>query len=169
MSRFATKQELLDDIVKERGKLETLLDEIPEERKLDEVVDGMTVKDFIAHRTEWGRMAIRWYTEARAGEQPAVPTERYKWNQLKDLNAEIQRRFAEVPLERIEDEFAVVHDRLYRLIADATEEELFTKDYYSFTGKSDLATYMNSATASHYRSAYRHISKWWRVQIAAAS
>ena len=45
-------------------------------------------------------------------------------------------------------------------------DELFTKHVYGFTGKSDLATYMSSATAGHYRSAYRHINKWWRAQQA---
>ena len=167
MSRFTSKQELLDDVVKERTKLEDLLAAIPDDQKLVEVTDGMSVKDFLAHRTEWGRMAIRWYEEAKAGGTPAVPTERYKWNQLKELNADIHDRFARVPLDEIEVNFADVHDRLYELIEGTTDEELFTKQYYSFTGSSDLATYLNSATASHYRSARRHIQKWWRAQVAA--
>lgn len=126
----------------------------------------MSVKDFIAHRTEWGRMMIRWYEETRSGGVPAVPTEQYKWNQLKELNADIYRRFAETPLGRIEAEFEEVHDRLYRMIEAMSAEELFTKRYYGFTGTSDLVTYLNSATASHYRSARRHIGKWWRARAA---
>jgi hypothetical protein len=50
------------------------------------------------------------------------------------------------------------------MLDEITEAELFTKKYYAFTGKSDLATYVNASTASHYRSARRHISKWWRQQ-----
>lgn len=167
MSRFTTKRELLDDVVKERTLLEELLATIPDELKQVEVIDGMTVKDFLAHRTEWGRMAIRWYEEAKAGGTPAVPTEDYKWNQLKELNADIHERFEDTPLRDVEAQFSNVHDRLYRLIEYTTEEELFTKKYYGFTGSSDLATYLNSATASHYRSARRHIQRWWRARMAA--
>lgn len=167
MSKFTTKSEFLAEVVKERGKLEDLLSIIPEDDKLVEVTDGMSVKDFLAHRTEWGRMMIGWYEEARAGGKPAVPTERYKWNQLKELNADIHRRFADTPLDEIESEFARVHDELHRMIENMSEEELFTKQFYGFTGTSDLVTYVNSATASHHRSARRHIAKWWKTRAAA--
>ena len=46
--------------------------------------------------------------------------------------------------------------------ARVAETELMEKRYYDFTGSSDLATYANSATAAHYRSARRHISRWWK-------
>ena len=164
MSKFTTKDEFLAEVRKERGLLEDLLAEIPKQKKFAEVTDGMTVKDFLAHRTEWGRMMIRWYTEAAAGGTPAVPTEHFKWNQLKELNADIKRRFAKTSLVKIEQEFTAVHDELYRIIEKTSDEELFTKNHYRFTGASDLATYLNSATASHYRSARRHIAKWWRTE-----
>jgi hypothetical protein len=162
MSKFTTKQQFLEEITKERRKLETLLSSIPDERKTDEVTDGMSVKDFLAHRAEWGEMMIRWYEEARAGKVPAVPTERFKWNQLKELNADIHTRNQDKPLSEVTEHFNRVHDELYRLIGTVTEEELFTKKHYGFTGVSDLVTYLNSATASHYRSAAKHIRKWWK-------
>jgi len=164
VSRFESRQELLDDVTEERYKLDSLLQTIPDDDKLREVVDGMSVKDLLAHRTEWGRMMIQWYREARAGEASVVPTEKYKWNQLKELNAEIFGRFTDTPLQEIESQFAFVHDELYELVENASEEELFTKKYYAFTGSSDLATYFNSASAAHHRSAYKHINKWWRSQ-----
>ena len=167
MSRYATKRELCDDIIKERGRLEGLLASIPDDDKLVEVIDGMTTRDFIVHRTEWGNMAIRWYTEAKAGGTPEVPAAGYRWNQLKELNTAILERYTDVPLDEAQAEFGAVHDRLYELISDMTHEELFTRHVYDFTGTSDLATYMSSATAGHYRSAYRHINKWWRAQQAA--
>ena len=166
MSKFTSKQQFLDEVVKERTQLADLLEQIPAEEKLIEVIDGMSVKDFLAHRTEWGRMMIRWLTEAREGKTPAVPTEDYKWNQLKPLNADIHERFRDTPLDAIEHEFERVHDALFELIESTTEEELFTKQFHSFTGSSDLATYLNSASASHYRSARRHIQKWWKARRA---
>jgi len=164
MSKFTTRQQLLDEIRKERAALEQLLADIPKAEKTREVTDGMSVKDFLAHRTEWGRMFIDWYETAKAGGQPAVPHKDYKWNQLKPLNAAIFKRYQSVPLAKIEKEFNAVHDRLYKLIENMSEEELFTKHFYGFTGTSDLATYANSATAAHYRSARRCIKKWWKAQ-----
>lgn len=52
MSRFKTKDALLADARKSREKLESLLDEIPDDAKHVEVTDGLSVKDLLAHRTE---------------------------------------------------------------------------------------------------------------------
>ena len=54
MSRFATKEELLEDAAGALSKLNRLLATIPPRAKLDEVTDGMSTKDFLAHRAEWG-------------------------------------------------------------------------------------------------------------------
>ena len=164
MSKFTTKQALLDEITKERSKLEKLLSDIPDSQKTTEVIDGMSVKDFLAHRTEWGRMMLRWYAEAKSGVKSAVPSEKYKWNQLTQLNADIYERYKDISLETITTDYHQVHDELYQLIAATTDEELFTKKFYGFTGSSDLAAYFNSATAAHYRSAAKHIRKWWKAQ-----
>lgn len=165
MSRFKTKQELLDEITKERKKFEDLLAIIPKTEKTVEVTDGMSVKDFLAHRTEWGRMMLHWYSEAKKGKTPDTPTEKYKWNQLNELNAEIYERFKNTPLATIEKDFEEVHDKLYAVIKKMSEEELFKKKFYDFTRTSDLATYLNSATAAHYRSAYKHINRWWKERL----
>jgi len=167
VSRFASKAELLEEIREERLRLEALLAEIPPEAKLEEVTDGMSVKDFLAHRAEWGRMMIAWYEAAKAGKPVAVPSERFKWNQLDALNAEIHERFADTPLAAVERDFAKVHDRLAAMVEEMSEDELFTKHHFAFTGTSDLATYVNSASAAHYRSAGKHIRKWWKARQAS--
>ena len=163
MSRFATKEAMISDAAAARVKLDRLLVAMPDAAKLVEVVDGWTAKDLIAHRNEWGRMMLRWYTEARLGQTPAVPAEGHTWSTLNDLNAEIHARFSDETLIDVESEFRRVHDELFVVMEACTEDELFTKRSYSFTGTSDLATYFTSATGGHYRSAYKHINRWWRA------
>lgn len=163
VSRFSTRAELLEDADGARRKLEDLISRIPDEALVIEVTDGMSTKDFLAHRTEWGRMMIRWYTEAADGGSPAVPSDRHTWRELPALNAEIHERFADISPTDARAQFAEVHDALRRLIASCTDDELFTKHHYDFTGSSDLATYFVSATGGHYRSAYKHIDRWWRA------
>lgn len=160
MSRITTRKTLLDEISKERTKLEKLLDRIPKDRKTEEVCDGMSVKDFLAHRTEWGKMVLSWYKTVKAGKEPAVPHKDYKWNQLKELNAVIIEQYKDEKLEKIERDFKRVHNQLYKLAETATEKELFEK----FINNHGLAAYLNSCTAAHYRSAYKYINNWWKEQ-----
>ena len=163
VSRFSSREELLEDADSARRKLEVLIARIPDEALVIEVIDGMSTKDFLTHRTEWGRMMIRWYTETANGGSPAVPSERHTWRELPALNAEIHERFADIDPTDARTQFVEVHDELRALMASCTDEELFTKHHYGFTGTSDLATYFVSATGGHYRSAYKHINRWWRA------
>ncbi len=158
---------MLADAATARFKLEGLLADLPDEAKIVVVTDGMSAKDFVAHRTEWGRMMLGWCAEAKAGGEPVVPAPGFTWSQLPELNAEIHDRFAGADLAEIERDFANVHDDLRDVMAACTEDELFTKQYYAFTGTSDLATYFTSAAGGHYRSAYKHINRWWRADRSA--
>lgn len=162
MGPYTTKQQLRDEIVRERAKLDDLLARIPPEDELLEVTDGMSVKDLLAHRAGWGRMLTARYLEARAGGTPAVPSERWGWNHLPELDAEIRRRYADRPLEDVERDFREVHDSLPALLDGMSDDEPFERRHLSFTGSSDLAAYVNPATAAHYRSARTHIARWWR-------
>jgi hypothetical protein len=92
-----------------------------------------------------------------------VPAEGYSWAQLNELNAAIHRRFADAPLDEAENQFSCTNAEVFELIDSCTEAELFEKRYYSFTGSTDLAAYFTSATGGNYRSAYRHINRWWRA------
>ncbi len=160
MPKPTNKSELLAEIQKERGKLESLLDSIPASKKHLEVCDGMSVKDFLAHRAEWAAMMMEWYAEAKAGREPKVPHEDYKWNQLPELNAQIQKTYVRASLKKMEAYFAESHDELFELASSMTNAELYDKGVYSFTKSTNLAAYINSATAAHYRSAAKHIRKW---------
>jgi hypothetical protein len=161
--RFSTKEEVLADASTARTKLEVLLEAIPAVDNLDPIVDGVSVKDFITRRTEWGRMMISWYNEVAAGGNPSVPAEGYAWRQLNELNAAIHRRFVDTPLDEAEAQFKRTNDELFRLIDTCSDVELFEKGTYSFTGTTDLAAYSTSATGGNYRSAYKYINRWWRA------
>jgi len=158
MSRWKSREQLLAEITKERAKFETLLADIPVNEKIKEVTDGMSVKDFLAHRTEWAKMMLSWHKDISAGKSPAVPHKDYKWNQLKELNAVIFEKYKDTSLKTIERNFKKVHDELYKLAETVPESVLLTP----FINSTDLASYINSASAAHYRSAYKYINKWWK-------
>ena len=76
---------------------------------------------------------------------------------------EIHERHAGDAWDEVVSRLRESHADCLAVIESYTDEELFTKKYYSFTGSSDLATYFTSATGGHYRSAYKHINRWWRA------
>ena len=160
MPKPTNKIELLAEITKERGLLESLLETIPKKSKTTKFCEGMSVKDFLAHRAEWGAMMILWYEEAESGETPDVPHKNYKWNQLPELNASIQKKYEKASLAKVEAYFKKTHDDLFDLVSKLSEKELYEKGVFSFTKSTNLAAYVNSATAAHYRSAAKHIRKW---------
>ena len=169
MARATSKSQLLDEIARERCELDDLLASIPPDRKLEEVTEGLSVKDLLAHRTEWDRMLLSWYDQARAGTHPAVPSAQFKRNQLPELNAQIQRRFVDAPLERVETDFVEVHDRLSAVVETMTEHELFGASVHPFTGSTTLAASVTSAPAAHYRSAAKLIRRWWKAPQASGT
>jgi len=100
---------------------------------------------------------------------PAVPSAEFKWNQLPALNAQIQCRYAEIALDRVETDFVEVHDRLCAVVEAMTEDELFVPAHDPFTGSTTLAAYVTSASAAHYRSAAKLIRRWWKAQQASGT
>ncbi|NJK70851.1 MAG: ClbS/DfsB family four-helix bundle protein [Thermales bacterium] len=54
--------------------------------------DDSSIKQIIAHRTEWMKMFFVWYQDGVEGKEPQVPAPGYKWNQLKEYNTMIWER-----------------------------------------------------------------------------
>ncbi len=50
-------------------------------------------------------------------------------------------------------------EKLWQLIASLSEQELFPKKYFAWTGATSLGSYAVSATASHYSWAIKKIKK----------
>jgi len=84
--RFTTKQELIERIEKEHLAFVDLATSIPKMRYREEGIwgDGWTIKDLLAHLTEW-EMFLSWYRKGLQDDNPAVPAPGFKWNQTPEL------------------------------------------------------------------------------------
>lgn len=107
------------------------------------------VRDVLGHLHEWHLMMLRWYAEGMAGGRPAIPAEGHTWRTLPALNAEIWRRCQGADLEATRAALEESHGRVLDLIAAHTDEELFTRQRYPWTGTTSLGAYLVSATSSH--------------------
>ena len=160
MPRPTNKQDLLAAIEKERGALETFLETLtPKQMTEPGIVGEWSVKDVLAHLTEWEQMCLGWHKAGLRGEIPPLPAPGFKWNQTPQLNQQIYEKYRERPLNETLTQFRASHREIFKVIQGLSNEALFTSGHYAWTKKNTLGTYMVSATSSHYLWARKEIRK----------
>ncbi|MDR2564543.1 MAG: ClbS/DfsB family four-helix bundle protein [Bifidobacteriaceae bacterium] len=108
------------------------------------------LRDVLAHLTAWHQMMRRWYDEGMAGGKPAIPGEGYTWQTLPALNQAIWEDAQNLSLSEAVSQLEASHADMMGIIEAHTDEELFTKKLYPWTGTTSLGAYLISATSSHY-------------------
>jgi hypothetical protein len=163
MARPQTKQELLDSIHVERSKLNKALQGLSEAQQLQPGACGdWSVKDILAHLIDWEQRCLHWYHTGQQGEVPKPPDENFNWRELPALNNAIYEKYRDWSWIEIHNAYENSFQETLQILQQMTEEELFTADYYPWTGNSLLRDYFNSCTASHYRWASKLIRSFIR-------
>lgn len=156
MPRPTDKESLLELSDANLSKLLGFIDSLPEERKKrsyenDELNDrDRTVADVVCHLHEWHQMMAQWYEVGMSGKKPAIPAEDVTWKTLPVLNHRIYEKYEGTELSRAVMLLKQSHETMMALIRKHTDEELFTKAKYPWTGTTSLGAYLISATSSHY-------------------
>lgn len=160
MPKPTTKQQLIEAAQKERKALEELIVTLtPEQMTAPGKVGDWALKDVLTHIIEWEAMVIRWYEAGLKGKTPAVPSEKYNWGQLPQLNHEIFLKHCDEPLAEVLRQFKSSYKKIMKRIEEIPEKELLTRGQYTWTRNNLLAAYFISATSSHYRWARTEIRK----------
>ena len=144
-------------------------------KKLMDQVDGMSlddrnavfperylnrnVKDVLAHLHEWHNMMMLWYDQGMKGVKPDMPKKGYTWKETSALNHEIWNQFKDNSYADILRKLKISHQKVTKVIDSHSNEELFTKKNYKWTGSTSLGAYLISSTSSHYDWAYKLIKK----------
>ena len=163
MPRPQTKDELYAMIDVERTKLVKAISKLTDEQmEIPGACELWSVKDILSHLVDWEQRGLRWYRAGLRGEVPKTPDENYNWRQLPALNHEIYLKYRDLSLAEVWKNFEVSFAEMMAAIDGMTEEELFTQNYYEWTGNSLLRDYVNANTASHYRWASKLIKKFSR-------
>ena len=162
MPRPKTKEEL---ITLSNGNYKKLLAYIrsmaPDElhAEFPEGYLNRNVRDVLAHLHHWHLMMFEWYKVGMTGKKPDMPAKGYTWKMTPDLNREIWKKYRNEDLEIVITLLEKSFVDLQKVIHNHTEEELFEKRKYKWTGTTSLASYLISATSSHYDWAYKLIKK----------
>jgi hypothetical protein len=157
MPRSTTKADLLAQTIKQRDALLALLAQTPPERLQVPGAGGWSAKDVISHLAEWEHMVLSWHEIGLRGEKPAIPGVGYKWNQLPALNQAIYETHKSEPLEAVLAGWQESSQRLLAFIEAASEEDLFTRGRFAWTGTSAVGDYAQSCGPSHYTWAIKEI------------
>jgi hypothetical protein len=160
MPRPTTKDQLLKEIVDERGKLEALLATIPADVfAKKEVIGEWTTKDVLSHLIAWEQMVILWVTSGIEGKTIPIPAEGFKWSDLPALNESIFRAHQKDTVEDVQKKFQESYIQILELLNSLSEKDLFTPGLYKWQNKNMLSAYFKSCMSSHYLWARKEISK----------
>ena len=162
MPRPKTKDELLKLSKANCDKLLTMISDMDADDQTREFPPGTmnrNVRDILAHLHHWHQMMLSWYEQGMAGKKPAMPEEGYTWKTVPDLNRKIWEKYSAVPLEEILSKFKKSHKAVMDLIVKHTNEELFEKKRFKWTGSTSLGAYLISASSSHYDWAIKLLRK----------
>jgi hypothetical protein len=109
-----------------------------------------TMRDVACHLHEWHKLMLGWYDSGMRGEKPDIPASGFTWRTTPDLNRELWAEHQDTSLEAALRLLAHSHQEVHNLILRHTDEELFTKGLYAWTGTTSLGAYLISSTSSHY-------------------
>lgn len=162
MARPKNKQELLKLSNENYTKLLDFVQNLSAEDLEKEFPEGYlnrNVRDVLAHLHEWHLMMIGWYEAGMRGEKPNIPAKGYTWKTTPDLNRKIWKQYRETERKEVMYMLNTSFQDIQSLIEAHTDEELFEKKRYHWTGSTSLGAYLISASSSHYDWALKLIKK----------
>jgi uncharacterized protein (TIGR03083 family) len=158
MPKPTTKEQLLDEIRREREALEDFLSTLtPGQMTKPGAIGPWSVKDVLAHLVEWEQMFLGWHNDGLRGRAPYLPAGGFNWGQLPQLNQHIYEKHRDRPLDDVRKQFRASYRKMLKTVQGLSEEDLFTPGRFAWTKKLALTSYLIPNTISHYR--------WARTQM----
>lgn len=159
MPRPKNKKEL---IAQSTANFVKLMDRVSKMDGYEEFPEGglnRNIRDVLAHLHEWHNMMTHWYDVGMSGAKPDMPKKGYTWRTVPDLNREINSTYSSIEYDKVVELLEGSHTRVMNIIETHSNEELFTKKKYKWTGSTSLGAYLISSTSSHYDWALKLIRK----------
>ena len=108
------------------------------------------LRDILAHLHEWHLLLLEWAGANAAGEKRPFLPGPYTWRTYGDMNIALWQKHQETPLEEARRLLEESHNAVMALAEGFSDEELFHKGRFDWTGTTTLGSYFVSATSSHY-------------------
>ncbi len=117
------------------------------------------VKDILIHLHEWHKLLINWITKNKAGNSVDFLPAPYTFKTIAEMNVKFFENHKNTSYEQAVEMLKNSHDEVMKLIETFSNEELFTKKYFKWSGTTSVGSYCVSATSSHYDWAVKKLKK----------
>lgn len=112
------------------------------------------VRDVLIHLYEWHQLMLAFpKNNAKAADKKSavafLPAD-YSWKTYGQMNVMFWKRHQKTSLETAKELLAQSHAAVMKLIKKYSDQELFTKGYFLWTGNAALGSFFVSNTSSHY-------------------
>lgn len=162
MPRPTTKKQLNAGAEENFIKLFALIDSFsPEEQAKIFAFDDRdrNIRDVLVHLFEWHQLLLNWVKENQSGNKVNFLPDPYNWKTYPEMNIEIWKKHQNTPYDKSVTLLKKSHSDVLNLIESFSDEELFTRKFFTWTGTTTLGSYCVSATSSHYDWAIKKIKK----------
>ena len=161
MSYPKERSELLSVMSFERERLIASVEKVPlGAREQAGACESWSVKDILAHLTDWQERLLGWVDAGFRGETPAIPDEHFNWRQLSELNQVIYEKHKDKSYSQVLQEFTEAYQKVTDLIISLPDEDLFAPDRFAWTKGKPLVVFVDANAASHDRWASKLIGKF---------
>jgi len=162
MPRPTTKADLIQAANEQFAKLWTLIGEMSDEEKSADIVPNerdKNVRDVLVHLYEWHCLLLNWIRSNTNGNPvPFLPAP-YNWKTYPQMNVVFWEKHQNTSYTDAETMLKKTHKEVLALIETFSNEALFSKGTFDWTGTTTLGSYCVSATSSHYDWAIKDIKK----------
>jgi len=178
MPRPTTKMELITAANDQWGKMWKLINSIPggaafvafdfgDDPKLKEAhwKRDKNMRDVLVHLYEWHKLLLDWTAANFGGEAKSFLPEPYIWKTYGDMNVEFWNQHQSTSYDDAEVMLRESHGKVMALIDSLSNEELFEKKHFPWTGTTNIGSYCISVTASHYDWAMKKMKQYQRLII----
>ncbi len=162
MARPTSKTELLEASQINFDKLQALIASLsPTEQEATFAFEDrdLCIRDVLIHLYEWHNLLLSFIRRNLKGENAHFLPAPYTWKTYPDMNVEFWKKHQGTSLSESFDLLNTSHSEVMNLLETFSDDELFVKKYFSWTGTTSLGAYCISSTSSHYDWAMKKIRK----------
>lgn len=168
MPRPKNKRELIEQANENYEKMWNLINSLPDNKRFENFeLSGKeahwkrdkNIRDILIHLYEWQQLLINWIKSNQAGKEKSFLPKPYNWKNYSEMNIEFWKNHQKTSDEDAAKMLEKSHKDTMKLIAKFSDEELFQKAFFTWTGTTNLGSYAISATSSHYDFAIKKLKK----------
>lgn len=108
------------------------------------------LRDVLIHLYEWHQLLLKWVASNESGKKANFLPEPYTWKTYGEMNVEIWKKHQGTKLVDAKEMLKKSHKNVINLVDRFSNDELFTKKYFDWTGTTTLGSYCVSTLSSHY-------------------